>query len=238
MLSTKQGRIRADFAKIQARFKEFHEKYKTSEQKMSDIWKAQSERFRQFWQTKMMNDQLETIPQSDLIPIAQILNESVQRKTPEEKDVTPIARTGMTSDNILSALKNIHADKAIRSKIDDLLKSEDPKRQAELITQIYDMNKGKRNYITGDNAVFLNDLLFAFSPEKNLRVLSMEHRYRLMDYLGIEKGEIDSMSIGEKVIDSRQKLLEFKDKLGPDITTWEYSNFLYSKPLNLNGNPR
>jgi MoxR-like ATPase len=218
-----------DLAKIKAVFEQFHDQFSAREQRTINLLMDQSVYFKKFWQSKMMNEQLQTIPQSEMAPILRLLESSAEKVPGME--IIPVARTGMVKDNILKALESIHANVEIRSKIDELFRAQDKAKQVELINQIYNLNKGKRNYITGNRAVILNGLLYLYAPDKNLAVLSLRDRYMIMDYLGIPRDDLTNKTPGEQVIETRERLLEFKEKLRPGVSTWEYSKFLYDESM-------
>jgi hypothetical protein len=220
--------MQADPSKLQSYWKSFHEANQKRMQEENGIWQTQSQRFREFWRTTMMNDRLTTIPENDLVLPCQILEESCNRGDGNEARVLSVATTGMTPDLFPKILQTIHTDKNLRSLIDSLLNSTSNAEQTDLIDQIYRVNEGKGNNITGKRAVILNDLLYAYAPEGNFAVLSLKDRYSLIQYFGLDVGDLDSKSIGTQVIETRRRLMECKFMLGPKITTWEFKRFAYS----------
>lgn len=141
-----------------------------------------------------------------------------------------IATTLIDQGSWYAVFQDIHDDKGLRGAIDSMLKAQDDDQQAKLIDQVYQLNT-KRNSLTGKRAVMMNCFLYAYSPERNLAIVSLKDRELLLNYLGFGDEGLASRSIGQKVVETRRKLLEFKEQLGSDIGTWEYSKFLYIEPL-------
>lgn len=227
-MQTTEGKPSADLPKIQGYFRAFHEANQEAMQEQAERWVMQSRQFREFWQTRIMNEQVATLPEDDLIPAAQILETSVKRRSEEEKMVISVARTGLAGNILPRILQTIHSEKGLRTLIDKLLRSTGDGEQAQLIDEIYRLNKGKGNSITGKHVVVLNDLLYAYAPEGNFAVLSMEERQWLMEYLGIRGSLSGPEYTGSQVVESRAKLLQYKDRIGPGISTWEFKKFVYS----------
>jgi hypothetical protein len=226
-VQTTEGKTPADFSKIQSYYKSFHGANQRRMDDEAETWRLQTQRFREFWRTKMLSDS-STISDDDILSASQVLESTAKRATDRERKIIAVATSGLAAGTWPRILRTIHSDKGLRSLIDSLLESKNPSEQADLIDRIYKLNEGKRNNITGKRVVVLNDLLYAYTPDSNIAVVSMKDRYALMDYLGIDNSGLDTKSIGTQAIETRAKLLEFKERLGSNISTWEYSKFLYN----------
>ena len=177
-----------------------------------------------------MPDVASPLTDEDLFPIVQMLDVHGRRMTDAEREVIGIATTLIRQDEWHSAIRDIQGDRQLKTTIDSLLKSQDESVQVKLLDEIRKLNT-KRNGLTGESAVMLNCFLFAFNPEANVSIVSLNDRYLLMEYLDINSGDLESKSYGHQIIETRKHLLDFKDRLRPGITTWEFSKFLYTDEL-------
>ena len=93
------------------------------------------------------------------------------------------------------------------------------------------LNKIKENSdiknLTGENSVILNAFLFANDPKNNISVVSLDDRYRVINFFNLGDAEkIRGYNYGEKIITTRNLIIEIKKIFGFDIDNRGLSCFL------------
>ncbi|MDP2939132.1 MAG: hypothetical protein Q8O13_03500 [Candidatus Omnitrophota bacterium] len=205
--------------KIKAMLKDYLVTY--DKDRAFDLWKKQSQEFRNFWQKKIMNPNTKLSIDNDLIPIVQILDVKGLRRNAKEKETEGVAFTNIFQNNWYKIFNDIKADKNIKSIIDKILSSKNNEDKISLIDKLYEINT-KRNSLTGKGAVVINDLLFAYNPEEHPSVVSLVDRYKLLDFFKqVENNffnlkdisQIRKLSIGEQIINTNKLILSVGKKL-------------------------
>ncbi|HIE15169.1 TPA: hypothetical protein EYP70_07850 [Candidatus Bathyarchaeota archaeon] len=115
----------------------------------------------------------------------------------------------------------------MRSLLDDLSSAKSTEQEIKLINLIYE--KGTEiKYLTGKNANLLNDLMFVANPEKNISILSLNHRYRIIDTFGMGRSDdLKGLSQGEQIVRTREIIIGWKSELGINIDNRGLSRAFY-----------
>ena len=221
----------SDLSAVSEIYRQFKEKYSGREEQTKKIWEDQSERFRDFWQNKMMNDYHKILSDDDLIPIVQILDVKGLRRNEQEKTVIGVALAFIRQPGWYRVFRDIKGDMGIRNVVDTLLTSTLDDEQTELLNRIYYLNT-KKNGLTGRNGIILNCFLFAYNTDKNFAIVSLGDRLRLLNFLGLASDdEFEDKNYGECMIETRKRITSFKNNLDPEISNYGFSEFLYYEPF-------
>ncbi|MBF0384711.1 MAG: DUF262 domain-containing protein [Candidatus Omnitrophica bacterium] len=192
-------------------------------EKSREIWERQSAKFRDFWKNKIM-DGTGDLTEEVMSPIIMILDS--QAKGIKGSGVEPVCKPmGITQNRWYRLIRDIKNDNLLKGLLDKLFNTISEKEQIKKINEIYE---SYHNPLTGKTGSILNDLLFAYNPLENLSVVSLNHRFMIIE--AFELGnvtELQKLSFGEQVIQSRNLILSLKSKLGLSISNRIFSKAFY-----------
>jgi hypothetical protein len=125
------------------------------------------------------------------------------------------------------AFRSIKKDKTLQDTLSLIFENHDSEKEVVLINKLEEANRSLRNGLTGANAVILNAILFAANPRKYLSIVSLRHRFMVVEAFGFGNPSAYA-SYGDKVVRSNQDILNgFKTKFGIDAMPRTISVFLY-----------
>jgi len=190
---------------------EFPKEYNREES--TRTWRAQSERFRRFWYSRVASSGSE-LTEDEMIPIIQILDIKGRRRTREEKSVEGVAFTNIFQSMWYDLLRGIHSNQRIKPVATKVLETNSDDERMRLLNEISETN-AKIPGLTGENATIINDFMFAFDPKKNISVVSLSDRYKIINFFGLSDSDsLQEMSWGEQIVDTKQKILSLIGRLG------------------------
>lgn len=220
---------------IQKLYGNFIENYDIERHQL--VWMEQSEEFRNFWHNKILNNEYPEISEADMDPIIKILDIRARGAREFREEGSEAAAGGFTYQNLwYEMFKSLKENEDIRIIMDELFRATDDNSKIELIDRLKEINKGRGNRLTGEMATMLNAILFAYNPDQYICVVSLEQRFQIIDYFGLNDREIyESYSYGEKIIKTNSDIISgFQEKYGINTTPRALTQFLYSeevKPL-------
>jgi hypothetical protein len=200
------------------------------ENKSRSIWKIQSVRFWDFWENRIMKNG-PNLTEDDMIPIIQILDTKGKRRTDLERKVEGAAFTNIYQSTWYDMFRGLKANNNVKNLVDKLFKAGTDTEQTSLLNQIYETNDNVPA-LTGENAIVQNALLFASNPEKNISVVSLADRYRIVEFFELgDITSIGSLTWAERIVWTRQKILTLGSKIGLKTDARGISVFLYAKEI-------
>lgn len=193
------------------------------------VWKENSKKFHRFWEDKILKNGNDEISDDDIDEIVRILDHNGKGKITGEPSV---AKVMVPQGAWRRLFREIQKVEPLRNNLTKLFEETDQQRIVDLINKLYEMNVGKRNYLTGPSANVINDFLFVNNPTKYISIVSINDRRKIIDTFSFKNGpNFDRDSIGEKVILSNNAIIKgFKEK-GINGSPRVISNFVYSKLL-------
>src|SRR5262249_34689614 len=106
----------------------------------------------------------------------------------------------------------------------------DPK--AALIDELYAANEGQISYLTGPSANAINALLAAYDPFKNLSVISLKDRRKLIEFLDIRVPfDWEKAPFGTRIVQGNAILYDGLHAAGVHGSARTVSRFCYSKTV-------
>jgi len=113
-----------------------------------------------------------------------------------------------------------------------LLNSASHTEQANIIDVLYNKTGTSVRQFGWPAAAPLGAIMFAYTPEENVSMVSLNHRIHLLILAGRMTGdEFENMSHGQKVVETRGRLLELKLDVDPDAPNLAfYTYFMYRYP--------
>jgi hypothetical protein len=212
--------------KINKIFKEF--KSNVDFEKEKNIWKKQSLQFKDFWENKILNDDYSELSEFEMDKIILFFDSRAKgAKKFKEEGGTHAALAHIHQIQWYEALKSIKRNIDIRELLDKILKSDNNDKK-KLITNLKKINDKYGNNLTGEKGIVLNAILFVYSPDKYVSILSLDHRYKLLKFFKFGNKE-DYETYGEKIIRTNEDIINgFRNKYNIEVTTHLLSYFIYS----------
>lgn len=208
--------------KISQFFNEFIKSY--DKEKTLVVWNEKSKQFRDFWNGCILNEEKKLLNESEVDQIIRILDRKAKGNTKNDVAVANV----MIPQGVWRRMFNeIKQNKELQEILNNIFVSEDDKIQS-FIDKLYKVNEGKKNSLTGKSANAINTMLFAFSPQKYLAVVSLNDRKKVIDFFKFENGpDFEKDNIGKKVFFSNKAIIEGFKNLGIEATPRIISEFLY-----------
>jgi len=212
-------------AKIQALFKQFSSEFDSARE--TKVWEHQNQIFKRFWKDKILNTTPE-LTVADTDAIIRLLDYKARGHQRADVAVANVGLTQGTWERLFAQLKN---KKDIKLTLDQIFAETDDSELVDLINRLIKENDKNKNGLTGKSAVALNALLFLNTPTKFLSMVSLSHRFQVMQ--AFELGNPDEFeTYGEQIVLSNRRIANgFRDKYGIEANPRDLSEFLYT-PLN------
>ncbi len=210
----------ADFSRL---FSEFSKQYNPDEK--DRIWASHSERFRRFWNERVLGGPPGDIPQNEIDEIVRILDRNAKGNTRESEAV---ARAMIAQGAWRRMFNELHSDKELSGIITRIFEESDEEKKARYINQLYEMNQGRKNNLTGPSANAINAFLVAYDPVNTASIISLGDRQKLIEQFGFSRDfDFEKSSIGEKVVKSNKAILAGLRSLGINGTARTITRFCY-----------
>lgn len=195
-------------------------------EKFDSIWKKQSSFFRDFWKTKIM-DKYPPLTDAEIDEVVLIFDKNAKGST---KDTIAIARIMISQGVWRRLFKEIQKNKTLKDSINSILTEEDENKQIDHINELYKLNEGQKNSLTGKSGNAINTMLFAYDPVKYLAVISVNDRKKIIDYFHLDCSiDFEKDSPGEKIVLSNKAILEGFKNYCKQISPYNLSKFFYRK---------
>jgi hypothetical protein len=210
----------ADIPKL---FSEFVKQYYPEEK--DKIWASHCDRFRRFWKERVLEGPSADIPEEEIDEIVRILDSNAKGNT---KDSEAVARAMIAQGAWRRIFNELHSDKDLSGIITRIFEEHDEEKEAQYINQLYEMNQGRKNNLTGPSANAINAFLAAYDPVHTGTIISLGDRQKLIEQFGFPHDfDFRTSSIGEKVVKSNRAILAGLRSLGIDGTARTITRFCY-----------
>jgi len=131
----------------------------------SIIWKKQSQFFRDYWQNKIMNDEVKELFESEIDQIIKILDRHGRGNTSADEAV---ARAMIAQGAWRRMFKEIKENTRLHELLDRIMNESDNNKKIILIDELYKHNEGRRNNLTGKSGNAINAMLFVSNPDNHI----------------------------------------------------------------------
>ncbi len=215
---------------ISTQIAQFLSKYDSKE--MDCLWSKQSRQVQDFLNKRVMSDAKSPISDEECDEIIKILDRNGKGNT---KGSQAVARAMIPQGAWRRMFNQFHSDKKLGSLLINILEEKNPEKKISLIDELYKMNEGNRNNLTGPSGNAVGAFLAAYDPTNNLSVISLNDRRSLIDFLGLHTPfDWDDASVGTKIVITNKMLLDSLRESGLEGSARTISVFCYSpymKPL-------
>ena len=193
------------------------------------IWQRQSAEFRKFWSEQVLAQGHGEIPDETCDEIIRILDYCAEGK-PKGSEV--VAKTRVTQKRWRKLFKILHSDQKLAHLVDAIFKEDKVDHKVMLIDELYAVNTGKNNWLTGKGGNVLNALLAAYDPVENLSAVSLKHRKEQIEFLELKLPfDWDSASFGTRIVQSNVLLCEGTRALGVEGSARTLYQCMYFEPM-------
>jgi hypothetical protein len=223
---------RLKFAAMQASIpelaKRFFEKYDPALK--DQIWRNQSDAFRSFWSTRILETSSPALRQEECDAMIRILDRNGKGNT---RDSEAVAGGVMIPQGAWRRMFVEFRDNPKLAKLlNSILTADGTDSKSRLIDELYATNEGQKNRLTGKTGNMINIFLAAYDPFKNLSVVSLNDRRALIEFLKLPAPlDWDSASVGSKIVQSNAILYEGVQRSGIRGSARTVSCFCYFEPL-------
>jgi hypothetical protein len=208
-------------------FSEFDEIYDSP--KKESIWSDQKHQFHEFWSTKVMGDDTKPISDADCDKIIKILDRNGKGNN---RDTEAVARAMVSQGAWRRLFNELHLNKKLGLKVDKILRSEDVKKRAEYIDELYAMEEAQGIYLTGKSGNTISAFLAAYDPFVNLSIISLKDRRLLLECLNSPYlAEFDTETIGMKIANSNLRLADALRASGTSGNARKITAYCYFAPV-------
>src|SRR5258708_10171960 len=158
---------------------EFKNTYNAAEKDRQ--WEALSIRFRNFWTSRVMGGDASVISDSECDPIIQILDRNGKGNA---KNSEAVAKAMIPQGAWRRMFNEFHSNRDLASRLAAVLEERDLAKKAANIDELYRLNEGQKNNLTGPSGNAVGAFLAAYDPINNLSVISLKDRRLLIEFLG------------------------------------------------------
>jgi hypothetical protein len=109
-------------------------------------WKQQQEKFRSFWANRVLSPTSAPLSEDECDEIIRILDTKAKGHT---KITEGVARVMVTQHRWRSMLKELRGDQKLAVLINRIFETDNLQERAVLIDELYALNQGNRNSLTG-----------------------------------------------------------------------------------------
>jgi hypothetical protein len=193
------------------------------------IWKQHQQTFRSFWSNRVLAATSTPLSEDECDVIIRILDTSAKGNT---KDSEAVARVMVPQGAWRRMLNEFRANQKLAGLVNRIFETDNLDRKAVLIDQLYEMNKGQKNHLTGPAANTINAFLAAYDPFTNLTVVSLNDRRALIEFLEIPVPfDWEKAPIGTKIVQTNTILYNGLQAVGMRGSARTVSVFCYSEPV-------
>jgi hypothetical protein len=168
------------------------------------LWKQQQDAFRSFWGSRVLDSTSAPLSEDECDVIIRILDICAKGNT---KHSEAVARVMVPQGAWRRMLNEFRANRKLAALINRIFETDDLDQKALLIDELYDVNKGQKNHLTGPSANAINAFIAAYDPFTNLSIVSLNDRRGLIEFLEIPVPfNWENAPIGTKVVQTNRIL--------------------------------
>ncbi len=198
-------------------------------QSMDNTWLALSQQFKQFWNERILSADPAHIPDSDCDKFIRILDRNGKGNT---KNSEAVAKAMVPQGAWRRMFNEFHTNQKLGSLVYQILTEAERDRKAQLIDELYKMNAGQRNNLTGPSGNTVGAFLAAYDPINNLSMISLNDRRAIIEFLDLPVPfDWDTASIGTRITATNAIILEGVRAQGLQGSARTLTRFFYSPAI-------
>jgi len=208
--------------KISEFYNEFSQLY--DEKKKNLVWENNRYNFLNLW-NKSLKEKLSI---AEIDKIVRILDKHGKGST---SDDDAVANVMVPQGAWYKMFSNFFEQNELRDAINSILSINDDKIIITKINELIQLNSPYKNHLTGESGSAINAFLAIKNPFKNLSVVSLIDRYKVLDFLNIEYGNLKIESIGAQIIETNKLIMAYFEREDISSNARTVTSFLYSKDI-------
>jgi hypothetical protein len=200
-------------------------------QAMDNSWLALSQQFKQFWNERILSADPAPISDSDCDDIVRILDRNGKGNT---KNSEAVAKAMVPQGAWRRMFNEFNANQKLGALVYQILTEAERDRKAQLIDELYTMNAGQRNNLTGPSGNTVGAFLAAYDPINNLSMISLNDRRAIIEFLDLPVPfDWDTASIGTGITATNAIILEGVRAQGLQGSARTLTRFFYSPAIQV-----
>ncbi len=211
-----------EIQELKHKFDDFLKSY--DELKYTKIWEQNSNKFRNFWENRILKQDVNELNDDEIDEIIRILDVKAKGNT---KDDQAVAMVLIPMGAWRKLFREIKSNEQIKKIVDKILKTHG-EEIILAIDELYEINKDNKNRLTGKSANAINTMLAAFNPKENLSAVSLNDREKIIDYFNFEGPNFEEDSTGKKIYLTNKAIIDGFSSLCIKTNARTITVFLYS----------
>jgi len=204
-------------------FAEFMGTYAAAEK--DSVWRRQSNRFREFWERRIASTSGAELTDDECDEIIRFLDRNAKGNT---KASEAIAKAMIAQGAWRRMFLEFRRNAELRDAVGNVLVAGDTIQRAAAIDRLYELNKERKNNLTGPSGNAISAFLALHDPIRNVSIISLNDRKALLDFLGVTLAfDWNSTSVGQRIAATNDILLEALQKCGLHGSARTVSEFCY-----------
>lgn len=170
------------------------------------IWQDQSQAFRDFWKNRILAPEEDPLSDDECDAIVKILDRNGKGNTADSESVARV----MTPQKVWRRMFNeFQTNRQLGKLVLSIMEEPSPDKKADLIDQLYEENKLRKNRLTGPSGNVISAFLAAYDPVNNLSMISLKDRKALLDLLKLDDPfDWKKTSTGQRIVKSNTILVD------------------------------
>lgn len=189
------------------------------------IWYEKSEQFRKFWAERILNKDEKILNEVEVDQIIRILDRNAKGNTKKDEAVAK----AMIAQGVWRRMFNeIKQRKELQEVLTKIFKAENDNILIQNLNELYKINEGHKNNLTGKSGNAINSMLFAYAPDRFVSIISLNDRKKAIEYFNFpNKIDFENDSQGKKLVESNRAIIDGFKGLGLDVKPRVFCDFLY-----------
>jgi hypothetical protein len=210
-------------SEISQLFSEFVKKYDVREKEK--IWESHRNKFRKFWNDRILTTDGNDLTDDEIDEIVRILDRYAKGNT---KNSQAVARVMIPQGKWRTMFREFRQDNKLSYIINKIFIESDIQKKADYVDELYKMNEGNKNNLTGPSGNAVNAFLAAYDPFSNSSAVSLAHRQKIIEFFGFTYDfDFNTANIGEKIVKSNKAILEGFKSIGINGSARIVTRFCY-----------
>lgn len=215
------GFIIMDKTELAQKYSEFLARY--DENTKNNIWRQQSQKFKTFWDTRIMQGTV--LEDYEVDEIVRILDRHGRGCT---KNNETVANVMISQGMFYRMFRDIKKSEHLRRHLDTALKTNSDDDRIKAIDSLYKENVNGKNCLTGQSGTAVSAFLAAYAPFVFTGIVSLKHRLKLIQYFGFHGGpDFQKDSQGKKMVLSNTLIMDGFKALGISANARTLTKFVY-----------
>jgi Holliday junction resolvase-like predicted endonuclease len=206
---------------LATRFSEFLSRY--DEENKNNIWRQQSQKFKTFWETRIL--QGSALEDYEVDEIVRILDRHGRGCTKNHETVANV----MISQGMFQRMfRDIKKSEHLKNHLDTIFKTDSDDERINAIDGLYKANVGGKNCLTGQTGTAVSAFLAAYDPFVYTGIVSLKHRQKLTQFFGIPAApDFQKDSQGKKIVTSNSAIIGWFKTFGINTNARTLTKFVY-----------